>query len=275
LRQFWRLCRRICRTFAEPSGEDGGVATESHPVRLSSDEVALVLRRAADLEAHAGGRADDEGFDAAAVEEAAREVGLSPIAVRQALAELHTGTLSTDHRRRPARTRPSVVQVARLVPCPPAVVHSTADDWFRHQTLELRRRQDHMALYRQRRDLAASLRRGLDVNGAIQLEGVDALTLTVTPLGGGDDRCVVRMVAELRGRAVMTTLANVAGFTAAGMAAVPVFFFSGVPGAIPAALGTGAGVTVGGLTIGSRWWRRRREQVTEVLDGLLDSLERP
>ena len=239
-----------------------------------------MLRRAADLEAQAGGREVDDGFDAAVVEEAALEVGLSPAAVRQAMAELQTGTLEVAGRRRAAvaRSRPSVVQVARLLPCPPGVVHDTADQYLRRQTFEVRRRQDQVVLYRQRRDLSASLRRGFDFNGAIQLEGVNALTMTVTPIATGDDgspgRCMVRIVAELRGRAAMNTLANLSGLTAAGLAAIPGVVLGGAPGALVAAVCAGAGVTVGGLAVGHQWWRHRREQVTEVLDGFLDSLER-
>jgi hypothetical protein len=262
------------------------VAADSHPDRLNSDEVALVLRRAADLEAHTAGRAADDGFDAAAVEEAAREVGLSPIAVRQALAELHTGALATDRRRRPGRSHPSIVQVARLVPCPPEAVHGTADRYFQKQTLELRRRQDQTTLYRQRRDMAASLRRGLDFNGAIRLEGVNTLTMTtapVGPVGSGDPvgdegeghggRCMVRFEAELRGRTVMTTVANGIGLTVAGMTGMTGLFFTTPATAAAMALSAGAGVALGGLAIGRSWWRRRREEVTEVLGGLLDSFE--
>jgi hypothetical protein len=253
---------------------------DSHPDRLDSDEVALVLRRAADLEAQAAGRTTAHGgFDAAAVEEAALEVGLSPAAVRQAMAELHTGDLTTDRRGRAAvaRTSPSVVQVARLVPCAAAVVHASSEQYLRRQTFEVRRRQEQVVLYRQRRDLTASLRRGLDFNGAIQLEGVSALTLTVTPIAavadGEPGRCMVRIVAELRGRAAMNALANVSGLTAAGLAAIPGVVVGGAGGALGAAVVTGAGVTVGGLAIGHSWWRHRRQQVTEVLDGFLDSLE--
>jgi hypothetical protein len=269
------------------------LATDSHPDRLSSDEVALVLRRAADLEAHAEGRAVDDGFDAAAVEEAAREVGLSPVAVRQALAELHTGALATDRRRRTGRSHPSLVQMARLVPCPPDVVHGTADRYFQKQTLELRRRQDQTTFYRQRRDMAASLRRGLDFNGAIRLEGVNTLTMTLAPIGpvgpvgptapvgsaphhkgeGDGGRCMVRFEAELRGRTAMATVANGIGLMVAGMTGLTGLFFTTPATAAALALSAGGGVALGGLAIGRAWWRRRRVEVTEVLGGLLDSLE--
>lgn len=262
------------------------MVSERHPDRLSSDEVALVLRRAADLEAHTDGRPVDDGFDTAAVEEAAREVGLSPTAVRQALAELHTGELSTEKRRRPARVSASIVQLARLVPCPPDVVHRTADDFLKRQTFELRRRNGPTTLYRQRKDLSASLRRGLNFQGAIKLEGVRALTMTVTPVSGGSEgdsagggdrggqvRSMVRLVAELQGRAAMNTLANVTGLGTAVMIGVPGLIFISPAGAAIVALSTGAGVTASGLAVGNSWWRRRRANVNEVLDGLLDTLE--
>jgi hypothetical protein len=73
----------------------GGVTEARRDVQLTSDEVALVLRRAAELEALADGPGTvrDERYDARAVEEAATEVGLSTAAVRQAVAELRVGSL--------------------------------------------------------------------------------------------------------------------------------------------------------------------------------------
>jgi hypothetical protein len=262
-----------------------GNVSERHPDRLSSDEVALVLRRAADLEARTEGRPVDDGFDTAAVEEAAREVGLSPVAVRQALAELHTGELSTQRQRRAPRVSRSIVQLARLVPCPPDAVHAAADAFLHRQTFELRRRHGPTTIYRQRKDLSASLRRGLNFQGAIKLEGVHALTMTVTPVGstvegdgGGGDasdthRSMVRLVAELRGRAAMNSLANLTGLGTAVMVGVPGLILISPPAAAAAAVTTGAGVTAGGLAVGNNWWRRRREAVNEVLDGLLDTLD--
>jgi hypothetical protein len=258
----------------------GPVAADSHPDRLNSDEVALVLRRAADLEARTEGRAADDGFDAAAVEEAALEVGLSPAAVRQALAELHTGALATDRRRRPGRrSDPSIVQAARLIPCPPEVVHGHADRYLHKQTFEVRRRQDEVTLYRQRRDMASSLRRSLDFRGTIQLERVSAVTLTITPVGatpangaGSGGRCMVRLVSELRGRAEMYSLVGFCGAAVAGTFGLLGLLFS-APSVVIGALVAGAGVTLGGLAIGRGWWRRRRTRVAETLDGLLDSLE--
>src|SRR5262249_16119522 len=60
---------------------------------LTQDQVALVLRRAADLDRHLGQTAPEPTLDPAAVEQAAIEAGISRAAVRRALAELHSGLL--------------------------------------------------------------------------------------------------------------------------------------------------------------------------------------
>jgi hypothetical protein len=92
----------------------GGVTDARRDVQLTADEVAMVLRRAAELEALAEGPGiHDERYDARAVEEAATEVGLSQAAVRQAVAELRVGSLGDPHtdgigRRSPARGTPAV-----------------------------------------------------------------------------------------------------------------------------------------------------------------------
>jgi hypothetical protein len=84
-------------------GDHGGVdeRTKAAQGRLTSDEVAAVLRRAAALDAAAGlGPGDDHDayddgrYDADAVEAAAGEVGVSATAVRQAVAELRVGALA-------------------------------------------------------------------------------------------------------------------------------------------------------------------------------------
>lgn len=158
--------------------------------RLSSDEVALVLRRAADLEAAAEGPGAVDGVEPAAVEEAAREVGLSPAAVRQALAELHAGALAPTGRPTwrsggvgVAHVAPRLAVEARLVTTTAEVVHTTAGDFLRQQAFDLRRWQAERALYRRRTDVGARLRRSVNLNGRIWLTGVRAVTVSVTPLG--------------------------------------------------------------------------------------------
>lgn len=59
-----------------------------HRTRYSEDEVALILRRAAELQAHPVRGEGAEGLTLATLEEIARESGLDPALVRRAAAEI-------------------------------------------------------------------------------------------------------------------------------------------------------------------------------------------
>lgn len=238
--------------------------------RLTSDEVARVLRRAAEIEAADDRPGSDEGYDQVAVEEAAREVGLSPAAVRQAVAELRVGALPAEAPRGVARTAGSrLVAQQRLVEASPEAVLAAVDRFLRTQMFELRRRAGDRSLYRQRSDLVASLRRGLDFAGAIKLEGLRTVDLVVTP---ADDRTLVRVEAELT-----SSRANaVAGGAAAGTAVTLTTGLAGAlmaePGLVIASLPAGAVVGASGIRVAEARWRKRRDDVAEVLASLLDRL---
>ena len=241
------------------------------PTRLTSDQVALVLRRAAELDALTTAPGEDDGYDPGAVEEAAREVGLSPAAVRQAVAELRVGALPAPAAdRRPARAgRSRIVTHQRLVDVTPASVQATVERFMRTQMFELRRRAGDRSLYRPRSDLVASLRRGLDFAGAIKLDGLRTVSVTAIE---ADDRTLVRLEAELTasranavagGAAAGTAVALLTGLTGA-LLSEPVL----VVGALPA----GAAVGGGGIRVAEARWRKRRDDVAEALDALLDRL---
>jgi hypothetical protein len=236
--------------------------------RLTSDQVALVLRRAAELDA-ASCEPALEGYEPATIEEAAREVGLSPGAVRQAVAELRVGALPDEApgtRRRALTSR--MVCEQRLVATRPDAVLTAVDRFMRTQMLELRRRSGDRSLYRLRDDLVASLRRRLDFAGTIRLDGLQTVDVVVTP--ADDDRTLVRVEAEL-----VSSRANaVAAGAAVGSA---VALGTGLLGALLAepALVIGAlpaGTLIGGGSIraaGGRW-QKRHDDVAEVLASLLD-----
>ncbi|HET6950078.1 MAG TPA: hypothetical protein VFI47_06875 [Acidimicrobiales bacterium] len=239
------------------------------PARLTGEEVARVLRRAAELDALEPD--DDPGaYDPAAVEEAAREVGLSPAAVRQAVAELRVGALPAPsvEGRTPVVGSRSVCH-QRLVDRSPETVNATVDRFLHTQMFELRRRAGDRSLFRPRSDLVASLRRGLDFGGAIKLDGLRTITVDVLP---ADDRTLVRVEAELT-----ASRANaVAGGAAAGSA---VALGTGLFGALFAepillisALPAGAVIGGSGIRVAEARWRKRRDDVSEVLASLLDRL---
>jgi hypothetical protein len=244
---------------------------DGRPARLTSDQVAQVLRRAAELDALTAGVGEEDGYDPGAIEEAAREAGLSPAAVRQAVAELRVGALPAPVAdRRPVRVaRSRMLTHQRLVDVPPGAVLATVDRFMRTQMFELRRRAGDRSLYRPRSDMVAHLRRGLDFAGAIRLDGLSTVAVTAIP---ADDRTLVRVETELTasratavagGAAAGTTVALLTGVTGAllGEAAL-------VIGALPA----GAMVGGGGIRVAEARWRKRRDDVAEAIDGLLDRL---
>jgi hypothetical protein len=251
--------------------ENGGVTDTGRSRRLSGDEVALVLRRAAQIDA-ADETDGSAGYEPAAIEEAARDVGLSPAAVRQAVAELRAGALpdeATDRGRGRAVAGSRVVAEQRLVTSHPDRVHATVDRFMRTQMLELRRRSGDRSLYRQRSDMVASLRRGLDFGGAIKLEGLRTIDVVVTP---ADERTLVRIEAELA-----SSRANaVAGGAAAGTAVAVTTGLTGAllaePALVVGALPLGVAVGGGGVRVAGARWRQRRDDVAEVLASLLDRL---
>lgn len=227
-----------------------------------------MLRRAAELDAADAREALGDGYEPAAVEEAAREVGLSPAAVRQAVAELRVGALPAELPAKRARAISSrVVCEQRLVSTAPEAVLAAVDRFMRTQMLELRRRSGDRSLYRPRSDLVASLRRGLDFGGAIKLEGLRTIDVVVTT---ADDRTLVRIEAEM----VASRANAVAGGAAAGTA---VTVGTGLLGAVLAepvlvigALPAGAAIGGGGIRVAGARWRKRRDDVAEVLASLLD-----
>jgi hypothetical protein len=278
------------------------------PDRLSSDEVAVVLRRAAELEQHAATQGMVEGFDALAVEEAAREVGLSATAVRQALAELRAGTLDQQGTPLTSVPGPQAILETRLVAGEPEDVHREVARFLRKQTFQLRRHHGQRAVYRPRRDLVAKLRRSVDIAGALRLHGVSAVTVDVcpvdvTPAASSEPGSTTRDLAEdanaAPGRAAasgaaaredegtssvlrieadvgaqrrrLVTGAATSGVVAGG-ATGTAGLIAGEIALLIAAPPVAAGVGGAMLALGARRFRRRRDELSEVLAGFLDRL---
>jgi transposase-like protein len=241
--------------------------------QLTGDEVALVLHRAAEIET-AEGDASPDRYDPAAVEEAAAEVGLSPAAVRRAVAELRVGALPAEPSAEQGRTSRAAVSRRvcdqRLVDRSPEAALATIDRFLRTQMFESRRRSGDRSLYRPRSDLMAGLRRKLDFAGAIKIEGLSLVDVVVTPT---DDGTLVRVEAELT-----SSRANVlAGSAAAGAGTTLVTGLIGAIAVEPALLiaSVPMGVMIGGgsARVATARWQRRRDDVAEVLAGLLDSMQ--
>jgi hypothetical protein len=259
----------------------GRMTEARREVRLTTEQVAIVLRRAAEIEAEAeaGGLSDATAIDASAVEAAAEEVGLSLAAVRQAVAELQVGSLSAPSPvagpapGSPARRRggpPShVVSEQRMVAAAPATALAVLEGLLRDQMFTARRRGRGSTVFRPRDDMMAKLRRKLDFAGHIRLDGVAAVTTAATPVAGGT---LVRVEAEL-----LATRQSVMGGSAATGAATTLATGVGgallhEPGLVLVAFPAGAAVAAGGMRVRGRRWDEQRRDVNDALTLLLDRI---
>src|SRR5436190_10191356 len=128
---------------------------------LSEDQVAIVLRRAAELD-HQLGFPHEPGIDEATLEEAAVEAGLSPQALHRALAELRSGVLSPDPRRHRGVLGDPTLTICRAVPGPLAEVERQLFRFLDGQLFELRRHRGTSSTWVHRRGLEATARRAID-----------------------------------------------------------------------------------------------------------------
>jgi hypothetical protein len=187
-------------------------------------------------------------------------VGLSPSAVRQAVAELRTGALEDDG---------SPVVCARVVPTSCTMAIDAVGRWLQGQAMVRARDRGTEQVWRPREDWFAGVQRKLDFAAAIRLKAVDEVVLRGVEVDGGT---LVRVSARLQGSVAKAPHlgAGVAGTTVGAATAVlgaadPLFLV-----AAPAA------AAVAG-TAGWRWGRRslakHRHKVEDAIDGLLDELE--
>lgn len=278
-----------------------GGMSHSGPDRLTSDEVALVLRRAAELDASVESRQGVGGVEPAAVEEAAREVGLSRGAVRQALAELRIGSLDERGRGSMRLAGPRVIVESRRVAVAPEQVHEQIGLLLRKQTFQLRRRQGDWALYRPREDVVAKLRRGMDVGGTVQFRGISAVVVQaaavdrarpIPDVQGGpitdpsveasaprkardaekQASSMVRLEADVSGtrRRIMRGAATSAVVVTGALGTAGLLM--GEAALLVAAPLAGIAVGVARLVFGARSFRRRRNELSEALAALVDGL---
>jgi hypothetical protein len=229
--------------------------------RLTDDEVARVLRRASELDLGAAtSLATGEGLPVASVEAAAAEVGLSPAAVRQAVAELRTGALDEQE---------SPIVCARVVPLPSDAALEAVGRFLTRQVMARARARGSEEVWRPREDWLAGMQRGLDWAKAIRLRAINEVVVRAVEVEGGT---LVRLVAHPSGAVASAPGIGLGvgtivggGLGALGAVIAPELALAAVPG------GTAGGY--GGWRVGRRVQRRQRWRVAEAIDGLLDELE--
>lgn len=237
--------------------------------RLDPEAVSEIIRRASELDTDR--RFDSPGLDRTALEAAADEVGISPAAVRRALAEHDAGALV----RAPDRSvlGPARSQAVRTVDLPVHIARDRVDRWLKSQLLAVHGRRGDEVEWRRRDDFSAKLRRRVDLTKRVRLSGVDAIVASV--VAAGDGRSIVRLDADLE-HTRRGLLLGVVGVPAAvtpvlaGAAALvlgePVIFAAGFP--------AGAALGGAGLYAGRRTLAAEREEAARVVELFLDDLDR-
>ena len=248
--------------------------------RLNQDQIAIVLRRAAELDRDIG-TPGSGGLDEAAVEQAAVEAGLSLPAVRRALAEYRAGLLPEERAgegsvRRKARglLGPATLVVTRTVPGPAQAVERHLHRFLHDELFELRRDHGSRTTWIRRRSLEATARRAIDraVQRRLILREVNNIDVCV--FDDGEPWVVVRLDVDVlaarhaQGK-VSGTAAVAGGGLTVGTAAVaindPIFLL---------AVSAGAGLVGIGHWAGGRLYRNRVSEIESGLNGVLDRLER-
>ena len=235
---------------------------------LTPDEVALVLHRAAELQA-VGDTADGEGLlDADDVTILGRELGLRDDVVQAAMAERQAPALPDPAP--PLLGLRASVAVERDVRLTSEQAQSAVGRWLEQQWFDAHRRRPGHVRWQARTGVAADLRRSLDLRGTLRLKGVCTVDVRTTPTRADDatrlriDVAVTGTRAELVGGLVVAPAGVVAaGAVLAAVLASPVALVA-LPGA--AALG-GAG-WLGARTALSRRGRVLCDDVDAFLDGL-------
>jgi hypothetical protein len=188
---------------------------------LSEDQVAMVLRRAAELERREPGR---EGLTPAAeVEAIAAEVGLSRDAVGRALAEVRAGVLAEPPR--PGTLDrligPGELVIERVVGGEAGFVGARLERFFASQLFQLRRRMGARFYWEHARGVLPGLRRTLDLSSRYAFPREAELESMVLELPGDDARVLVRIALHLKAaRRDRMSSAGVGTLVGAGVAAL-------------------------------------------------------
>jgi hypothetical protein len=237
---------------------------------LTRDEVRLVLRRAAELERGAGDDAADT-LSEAELERLGAEVGLSPHAVRQAIAEARAGAMD------PAGAPAPLERVLgrrlrvheRVVGGEVVRVRARVEQFLRGQLFRLRRRVGERQRWERTPGLVPELRRSLNWTGRYaltELRTVEVLVLEGPAPGRARVRLIVDVAPLQERMAGGSALGTIAGAALAG-----VLWVTGTPQVfewLVAASGAGIGVLAS--------WREYRRGLTSVsaaLEHFLDELE--
>jgi hypothetical protein len=241
------------------------------PARIDRAAVDRVLARALELQASGSPDAQAEQLTETQLLELAKEVGLDPTNLRQALAEERTRVALPEERGLLASLFGGASASAqRTVSGTPAQVLKALDDWMqRQECLAVQRYHgSERIVWESRRGLAEALRRRISARGQALARASD---VSATAIAMENGRVLVRLDARLHGyRAMMANQGAAftgAGLVAGGIVAVlsPFLLAAAVPVAVLAPVG---------FATGRASHRRTMDRAQLALEQVLDRLER-
>lgn len=247
------------------------------PAPLDRNALERVLARAAELQVAESGESGEpaETLTEAQILELGKEVGLSPTALRQAIAEERT-RVAAEVRHDGAMDRlvgAATVSAMRVITGRPAGVLAQVDDWMlRKEGLQVKRRYGERIVWESRRDLFSGLQRAFEgAFGGRRHAFVQAHEVAATAIAVDDARVALRLDADFatQRRALVGTGVGLGVFgAAASVAAVAMNVM--VPVAVLPAIA---------LTAVGAWQARKRQaqtlyEASLALEQLLDRLER-
>lgn len=238
-------------------------------VQLSEEEAALVFRRAAELESIPP--QELPRFDAATLERIGAEAGLSPMAIRTALAELRSGRLVTPAAHSGAVPVPRHVAIERLIPVDAAVAEERLERFLKGQVLRVCRRRGSLTIWEPSRSLGANLARGIDLTDRMRLSRVDGVELLVEPSEGGTFVRVVLDLARIHRNVTAGVIASGA-LGGVGLLAGLGGLVLGAPEALLVVPATSAGAA--GAYLGTRsTYAKHVKRAVDAVELVLDDLE--
>ena len=244
--------------------------------RLDDEQIALVLRRASELDGQSP--AGQPGLELDVLEEAAVEAGLSRESVRRAVAELRAGALALDTGPPPRRIAlgPPSLTVSRCVPGPFAKVDDILRRFLAKEQFHLRRDFGTSSMWTRRQDVGARMRVQYDrsIHRRLILRDAEQVELAVVEEPGDRGMVMVKLTVDVKPLRRAHRVAVGKGASAGAAAAGVAFLVLSMPVeavAVPAAM-------AGGVALGHRRGvNRYRDMVADIetaLEGFLDSVER-
>lgn len=225
---------------------------------LDRTAIERVLARASELQAVSANTDQSGMLTEAQLIEIAKEAGISPTTVTQALAEERSRVaVPVEEGFVASITGPAIATASRTVRGSPVEVLAALDTWMqREECLRVQRRFPDRITWEARSGVFGTIQRGLNLSGrGYHLTRATQVAATIVPVDS--ERVLVRLDADLsesRGARVRVSVgALVAGILGSGVVAVvgsiavapEAFMLLGGAAAVPTLLGAGAGYQVG------------------------------